>query len=215
MIGRLLLIAFVAFLFYGLQPALFPGDPSATFRVVSREDAPTLVKYLDMFDEQLGDDRTAYENHCLRTLSFAEEFLRGDGLSEEDIQSKRKIMETTLAFHDIALWSDGELDYLEPSAAQADKVVKDLSKEDMQLVRDIIIYHHKFTAFSGGADDAVVNAVRKVVQYRGMPSYHRHHFYLFVRGRIADVRFHALLHVPRTNVPKQRREQRREHPSGA
>ncbi len=160
----IVVVALAAVIGYGVQPLVFPGQPSATFRVVTAADAPILTKYLASFDAQLGADKTAYLNHCLRTLSFAEEFLRRDfGFSEADIAARRPVMETALAFHDIALWSDGALNYIEPSTVQAEKLAAgDLTKDQLEVVRDIIVYHHKFTAFTGGKDDAVVNAVRLV-----------------------------------------------------
>ena len=89
-IAALLVLSFV---FYGIQPFVYPGAPSASFVVVAAGDAPTLVQFVDAFSEELGDDKEAYLNHCLRTLSFAQEFLRMDGLTEEYIATRRKVME--------------------------------------------------------------------------------------------------------------------------
>ena len=170
----LLVLTVVAFFIYGLQPFVFPGSPSPSFRVVTAKDAPILTSYIDHFAAELGDDKVSYLNHCLRTLSFAEEFLRRDGFSEEEVAARRKVMETALAFHDIALWSDGELNYLEPSAKQAELVATDLSEDEKSIVCDIIVYHHKFTAFHGGKDDAAVNAVR-LVRPQQQPEFDRTH----------------------------------------
>ena len=162
--GKFLLAAgvgLVAFVLYGRQSFWFPGPTTPSFHVILPSEAPVLVNYLDQYADKLGDEREGYQNHCLRTLSFAEEFLRADGWSPAQIAERREVVETALAFHDIALWSDGALNYLEPSAKQAEVKASHLSAEDAALVRDIIVQHHKFTPYSGSADDAVVNAVRK------------------------------------------------------
>ena len=76
-------------------------------------------------------------------------------------QSQRATIETALVYHDLGLWSDRQLAYLEPSI---DRVVRDNATEgwghDPQLLRDIIFWHHKLTPYRGPHAD-VVNAVRR------------------------------------------------------
>jgi hypothetical protein len=88
-----------------------------------------------------------------------------------------------LAYHDIALWTDGALNYLEPSAADMEREMKEpiklkeageekeehslfsLSENDIATVREIILQHHKYTPWTPEeghpADARLVNAVRK------------------------------------------------------
>lgn len=81
-------------------------------------------------------------------------FLRAD-------ERHRPLVETAFAYHDIALWTDRELAYLEPSEVLA---LRDNATEawglDPDLLQDAIHWHHKITPYRGpGAE--VVNAIRK------------------------------------------------------
>jgi len=146
-----------------VQPWLFPGAPSVGFRVVTPDEAPVLLRSLRRYETELGADFLAYRNHCLRVLSFALHFLEADRLTPDEIASQRPSLEAALAYHDIALWSDGALDYLDPSAARALSDLK-TSDVDLDLVYDVIEQHHKATPFRsarGRLHDAGVNAVRR------------------------------------------------------
>jgi len=68
--------------------------------------------------------------------------------------------------HDVGLWTDSVLNYLVPSADVASRDLgASTSPQTLQLIRDIIINHHKLTPFASqpaNSDyDAVVNAVRE------------------------------------------------------
>jgi hypothetical protein len=76
-------------------------------------------------------------------------------------------MAVALAYHDIGLWTDGTLAYLEPSMARADEAWSTrLEPEAMQLVRDIIHWHHKVTPFQGPFEE-VRNRPRPEVKHSG------------------------------------------------
>ncbi|KAJ8609025.1 hypothetical protein CTAYLR_008700 [Chrysophaeum taylorii] len=145
---------------YFLQPHFFPGAPSPDFKTLQPADAPDLVDTLDRYTWALRDDKVAYRNHCLRVLSFAEHFMREAGQSEASIERRRPLAAVALAYHDIALWSDNKLNYLTPSAARAARDLSEFQPGDVQLVRDIIEAHHKWTPFVGSSDDVLVNAIR-------------------------------------------------------
>lgn len=115
-----------------------------------------LVKYL-------GGDFAAYRNHCLRVLTFTKYFLTDSVLKE--IPEAMELASLALAYHDVALWTDKKLAYLEPSVDQLEKAVGDEKYSDTQkaIMKDIILQHHKVTPFEsnrGAAADALVNAVR-------------------------------------------------------
>jgi hypothetical protein len=59
-----------------------------------------------------------------------------------------------LVYHDIGLWTDSDLAYLEPSCAAAEAEAKKLglSESDQSLLRDIIFWHHKVRDFSCTGD---------------------------------------------------------------
>jgi hypothetical protein len=130
-----------------------------------------LSRYLDKHKHQIGDDFVPYRNHCLRVMAFARYFLAQDGIKEVDART-HNIMAMALAYHDIALWTDGKLDYLAPSVAQLEKRIGEemnlsqqaegdegtgfvprhlhwsMYEQDSQVAKTIIIQHHKFTAYT-------------------------------------------------------------------
>lgn len=143
-------IAGVAFYFAQPQFEILAGPPSEKFHVIKEEEAVTLVKLLGRYKQVFDPaEYQAYMNHCLRVLTYAEYYM-------EMTDEQREIAEAALAYHDIALWSDGKLNYLEPSA---DRALSDLS-DNRDLIKDIIMAHHKVTEFKGSEDDELVNAVR-------------------------------------------------------
>ena len=72
-----------------------------------------------------------------------------------------QVIALALVYHDIALWSDKKLSYIEPSVDRAKKDLKSvLDEADLKLVEDIIYWHHKITPYKGEHED-IVNAVIK------------------------------------------------------
>ena len=109
-------------------------------------------------------------------MSFAK-YLMPDFVYDE-YPNAMNIVAMALAYHDVALWTDGKLNYLEPSARQMElHTAKEgvFEENHISIARQIIMEHHKFTdyhskntqndsgqiAASGAAVDAIVNAVRK------------------------------------------------------
>lgn len=162
---------------FGFKTGKLPDE--YTSFVQTKDDV--LDYYLEKHHKQIGDDYVPYRNHCLRVLAFTKYFL-----SLEDIQLEPhvfNIIAMALAYHDIALWTDGELDYLEPSAAQMSQRVQEEMKqskqaetdegalyvpktwhwstfeEDSNIAKAIILQHHKFTDYdhdkaSGDANES-------------------------------------------------------------
>lgn len=106
------------------------------------------------FKDVLGADYPAYRGHVYRIITYAMHFLDGQ-------EQHRPIVETAFVYHDIGLWTDRNLAYLEPSETRA---LADNEKLgwgfDPQLLRDIIHWHHKVFPYSGPNAD-VINACRK------------------------------------------------------
>jgi hypothetical protein len=114
--------------------------------IVERELAP--------LRERIGADFSGYRNHVYRVLTYAMHFLDGE-------TRWRPSIAFALAHHDVGLWTDRTLAYLEPSERHAELARQAREPElDAQLVRDLIHWHHKVTPFRGPNAD-VVNAVRK------------------------------------------------------
>lgn len=147
--------------------------PSENVFPIVREHE-VLDRFLD--ESLLGDDYEGYRNHCLRVLTFAMHFL-DNKVSKEEMN----LMAMAVAYHDIALWTDGVLDYLEPSVAVMDRdaqanrnFLKGDDEEtyaedwfftpaEMATAREIIRQHHKYTPFRSEDDvnERLINAVRK------------------------------------------------------
>ncbi len=109
-----------------------------------------LTPYRDI----IGKDYDGYKGHLYRVLTYSLYFLNGD-------ETHRDLIETALVYHDISLWTEKALAYLEPSSQRAiDDNKKHGWGHDPQLLHDIIYWHHKMWPYHG-PNEAVVNAVRK------------------------------------------------------
>jgi len=120
-------------------------------------DGSGVDRLLSEYKHVIGDDYGGYRNHLMRVLIYTNHFC--GGVFEKP--GSREAVEAALVFHDIALWTDGVLNYLDPSYERAvERVGSEFSEENLKLIHDIIVYHHKITDFEG--DNAnLVNAVRK------------------------------------------------------
>ncbi len=109
---------------------------------------------LEPFKPVIGDDFHAYRGHVYRVITYAMHFLAGD-------EAARAMIETAFAYHDIGLWTDKELAYLEPSEALA---LRDNEAQgwglDPETLRDIIHWHHKVTPYRG-RQERLVEAARR------------------------------------------------------
>ena len=95
------------------------------------------------YREVIGDDYAGYRNHAYRTVTYAMHLLESDADAEQAV-------ETAMVYHDIGLWTDRELAYLEPSEAVA---LADNEKHgwgiEPDLLRGIIHWHHKVFPYRG------------------------------------------------------------------
>jgi hypothetical protein len=99
-------------------------------------------------------DYPGYRNHVYRVLTYALHFLRGEG-------GYRRAVEAALVYHDIGMWTDRELAYLEPSEEAAARAnAAERWGLEPELIRALIHWHHKLLPFRGPHAFAV-NAVRK------------------------------------------------------
>ncbi len=122
--------------------------------IVIIDHSDWVEELLSPYRDVIGKDYDAYRGHVYRIITYAMHFLEGD-------DSHRKMVETAFVYHDIGLWSDKNLAYLEPSEALAlqDNETKSfvLHPETLQAA---IHWHHKITPYSSHSAK-VVNAVRK------------------------------------------------------
>lgn len=167
MLIQLAVIGILAALFVSQNPFLFgiKVDTSG-FDVVT--NVPSIDDQLQLpgIRQALGEDYDRYRNHCLRVYTFSKFFL--PEFVVEEMPNALNVLGVALAYHDIALWTDGELDYLDPSAKEMYKHVSQqenlLTKEEMDIASVIIEEHHKLTSYTKGTNEtvnALVNAARK------------------------------------------------------
>ena len=106
------------------------------------------------YESLIGKDFPGYRNHVYRTITYAMYFL-------ENAVEHEQLVETAFVYHDIGLWTDHELAYLEPSEAVA---LADNEKYgwglEPELLRNAIHWHHKIFPYSG-PHQKVVEACRK------------------------------------------------------
>lgn len=183
-----LLFAGAAFIYINYED--LQSQPELLRNIRIYHSQPDVEKHLTKFQDLIGKDYKGYRGHIYRVLTYSMHFLGGD-------DKYLPLVASALVFHDIGLWTDGTLAYLEPSCDQAEKNLGDsLSDEENRLVRNIIYWHHKITPFSGEHED-IVNAVIKAdlidasggVISKGMP---RHHI-TNVNKAIANEGFHQTL----------------------
>lgn len=117
-------------------------------------ESPSLDELLEPLRGALGQDYAGYRNHLYRVLTYTVHFLDGD-------QTHRALLEAALVYHDIGLWTDNELAYLEPSIGRVLKANNDNQWGfDRKLLSSVIYWHHKILPFRG-PNAALVNAFRK------------------------------------------------------
>ncbi|GAL18091.1 hypothetical protein JCM19235_6644 [Vibrio maritimus] len=75
-------------------------------------ERPRVEMLFSRYQEIIGNDYMGYRNHVYRTITYAMHFLN-------NAEEYEQIVETAFVYHDIGLWTDNELAYLEPSEAVA------------------------------------------------------------------------------------------------
>lgn len=117
-------------------------------------ERPRVEALLARYKDDIGEDFLAYRNHVYRAISYAMHFLEYD-------KSFEALVETAFVYHDIGLWTDRELAYLEPSEALAltDNEKYEWGLDD-EALRGAIHWHHKLLPYKGPHQE-VIEACRK------------------------------------------------------
>lgn len=103
---------------------------------------PRIEEILGTWKKELGPDFTGYRNHVYRMAHFCM------ALGEKTPEIRAKIW-IAAAFHDLGIWSEGTVDYLEPSVALAERYLERRGQTDWQQeVGWMIRFHHKVRPFS-------------------------------------------------------------------
>ncbi|OKP18314.1 phosphohydrolase [Serratia fonticola] len=117
-------------------------------------ERPLVEELLSRYEKVIGKDFPGYRNHVYRTITYAMHFLE----YEPELEP---LIETVFVYHDIGLWTDHELAYLEPSETVA---LVDNEKYEWGLnadaLRGAIHWHHKIFPYKG-PHEKVIEACRK------------------------------------------------------
>lgn len=115
---------------------------------------PYVEELLGRFEKLIGEDFPGYRNHVYRAITYAMHFL-------ENAEEYERIVETAFVYHDIGLWTDRALAYLEPSVAAA---IADNERFgwglDPELLCGAIQWHHKILPYTG-PHQRIIEACRK------------------------------------------------------
>lgn len=115
---------------------------------------PHVEEILARYASSIGEDLPGYRNHVYRTITYAMHFL-------QNAVEHLPLVETAFAYHDIGLWTEHKLAYLEPSEAVA------LANNEQfgwglnpEALRGAIHWHHKITPYRGSHAE-IIEACRK------------------------------------------------------
>lgn len=99
-------------------------------------------KLLSRYAHTIGEDYRRYRNHVNRVFSFC---VLLDG-NEENIQKYA----IAAVYHDIGIWTNKTIDYLEPSIAQLKGFLIESGKQEwIDEISFMIQWHHKITPYKG------------------------------------------------------------------
>jgi len=122
--------------------------------ILIKFNRPRVEALLEPYRNTIGPDFDGYRNHIYRATTYAMHILN-------NAEEQEPLVETAFVYHDIGLWTEHQLAYLEPSEAIAlsdnQKYGWNLSAEALQ---GAIHWHHKIFRYKGAHED-VIEACRK------------------------------------------------------
>jgi hypothetical protein len=105
---------------------------------------------LQRFKPSLSRDHDRYRNHVYRVFLNCL-LIDGDNVNEEKYA-------IAVVFHDIGIWTDHTIDYLNPSIEQAKIYLLETSKQDwIDEITLMINWHHKISRYKGLYEGTVEN----------------------------------------------------------
>lgn len=101
-----------------------------------------IEELLSRFYPVLGKDYHKYRNHVYRVFLNC--------LLEDPQQEQHEKYAIAAVFHDIGIWTDATVDYLQPSIQQLEEYLMQSKKEAWTDEITLMIYwHHKVTRYQG------------------------------------------------------------------
>lgn len=129
--------------FFGSKELCQVSRGSATYKdhLMDYTNA-TIEKLFERFRSTLGNDLDKYRNHVYRVFLNCLLMDRNN-----DNEEKYAI---AAVFHDIGIWTDHTIDYLDPSIAQVLRYLKEIDKEIWsEEIAAMIRWHHKVSSYNG------------------------------------------------------------------
>ncbi|GGN12177.1 hypothetical protein GCM10010967_55230 [Dyadobacter beijingensis] len=103
---------------------------------------PVIEAIFATYEPAIGKDLAKYRNHVYRVF-------KNCLLLDPDAQN-REIYAIAAVFHDIGIWTDHTIDYLDPSIAQAARYLRETGAGHLEAqVSTMIYWHHKVGAYTG------------------------------------------------------------------
>jgi hypothetical protein len=122
--------------------------------IMIKTQRPRVESLFSPYRDSIGRDFDGYRNHVNRCITYAMHFLDQEPAYEP-------MVETAFVYHDIGLWTDKELAYLEPSESLALRDNEKFGwKLDAEALRGAIHWHHKVFKYRGTHED-LIEACRK------------------------------------------------------
>ena len=107
-----------------------------------KDAIPLLDEILVEWKDVIGEDYQGYRNHCTRMLQCC--FALIPDCSDEE----RTKLTIAAAFHDIGIWIEDTVDYIEPSLPPAKAYLEENGRSEWyEEVQLMITEHHKLTEF--------------------------------------------------------------------
>lgn len=127
-------------------------QPNAFTKIVTHD--AYIESLFEPYRHIIGNDYEGYRNHVYRVYNYAMYLLKQD-------PKLRLSVATALVYHDIGLWTDRELAYLEPSIERCrEDHAQNKWKLDLEQLEAMIYWHHKIFRYRGNHQQ-VVEAVRR------------------------------------------------------
>lgn len=118
-------------------------------------ELPALDALLNLWSEVFGADLLAYRNHNYRVANFCIEL--SGGVSAEQLDK----IGIACAFHDIGVWTEHTLDYLEPSRKLAAAHLEQIGRPEWSAeIEAMVVEHHKLRT-AGASAGPLVEPFRK------------------------------------------------------
>ncbi len=112
-----------------------------------------IEELFEKFGPEMGVDYQRYKNHVYRVFLNCL-LIDGNNMNED-------LYAIAAVFHDIGIWTDRTIDYIDPSIIQAELYLTETGKEDLiDEVSMMIFWHHKVTDYKG-AHQKIVETFRR------------------------------------------------------